>query len=175
MITHTSPTTTPVSRSRRPSRASRFRVKIAAWLLAAYSFLVALVVFTPSPVDKPLRSDLDRILQELHERGLPSFIGYGDVEFLANVAMFVPIGFLAAIALPQKAWPLLLVIGPALSAAIETIQRVVLPERYATLQDIVANGSGAVAGAIIAVVLRLLISHRDRLVVEDDAEGRRSL
>jgi hypothetical protein len=150
------------------------RVKLTAWLLAAYALAVAAVVFTPSPVDRPLREDLDRIIQELHESGVPQFIGYGDIEFLSNVVMFVPIGFLLALVLPRRTWALAIVAGPLLSGAIEATQLLVLPERYATLQDVVANGIGSLCGAIVAVILRMLASHRDRLVLEDVMEGRRS-
>ncbi len=158
----------------RRSRASKLRVRLTTWLLAFYALAVATVVFTPSPVDRPLRADLDRIIAELHERGVPAFIGYGDIEFLSNVVMFVPIGFLLALLLPGRAWPVAVVAGPLLSALIEVTQLLVLPARYATLQDVLANGVGSLCGAILAVLLRMVASHRDALVLEDVRAGRRT-
>lgn len=155
--------------------ADRFRVRFVSALLALYVGCVLLVTLTPSPVDKGVSVYIDRILQEFHERGLPGFFGYAEVEFLANVAMFVPVGFLAALVLPRNLWWVLLVLGPIASAVIEGMQLLFLPARYASVLDIVANSMGALAGAILAVAIRMLVNHRDRLLVDDLRTGRRSL
>jgi hypothetical protein len=159
--------------TRKPSRAGRFRVGVAGWLLAGYAVVVGAIVLTPSPVDRSLRGDLERIIGELHERGLPHFIGYGDVEVVSNMLMFLPIGLLLAIALPHRAWPLVIVIGPLLSAAVEGAQLLLLPARTASVLDIVANGTGALLGAALGILLRILVRHRDRLVLDDVVAGRR--
>lgn len=134
--------------------------------LVVYVALVLTVTLTPSPVDRPFRHDLDRLIEKLHRHGLPGSIGYDQIEFLSNVAMFVPIGFIAALLLPRRSWWLVLFAGPLFSGAIELAQLAFLPERHATLSDVLANSAGALVGAICAVLLRLVVAWRDRLVVE---------
>lgn len=152
--------------------SSKLRVWFASVMLTAYVGFVLLVTLTPSPVDKPFQHDLQRILEELHDRGLPGFVGYDFVEFSSNVALFIPIGFVAALLLPRRGWWLVLLVGPLFSVAIEFLQHSVLPERYATVSDVLANSIGTLIGALFAVLLRLLTSWRDRLVLEQVLAGR---
>jgi glycopeptide antibiotics resistance protein len=151
-------------------RASRFRVRLVSLVLAAYVGLVAVITLTPTHFDRPFGPYIDKLLVKLHEHGLPQWFGYGDVQFLANVAMFLPLGFLAALLLPRKAWWVLLFLGTAFSSAIEFAQSLYLPARYSDPLDVVANSLGALVGAVIAITLRLLVSHRDRLVERDNVD-----
>ena len=107
----------------------------------------------PSPVDTDSRGLLNRILRELHERGVPSFVDYSFVEFAANIAMFVPLGFLLAVVLGPRRWWLAFFITIALSASIELYQFVALPHRYATVRDVVANSGGGALGALLAALV----------------------
>lgn len=155
--------------------SSRLRIWLASLALAVYVALVLTVTLTPSPVDKPFRHDLERLLEELHERGLPAIVTYGFVEFASNVGMFIPIGFIAALLLARRWWWLVLLLGPLFSLAIELMQRTLLPERYATFSDVLANSIGALVGALLAVILRALVAWRDRLLIDQalaDPRGR---
>ncbi|MCU1437732.1 MAG: hypothetical protein JWP66_819 [Naasia sp.] len=155
--------------------ADRFRIRLVSVLLALYLAIVAAITLPPSPVDRPVRGQIDRVLEELHERGVPEYIGYSKVEFAANIAMFVPVGFLIALGLAARfAW-LALLLGPVLSAALELAQKLLLPERYASVLDVLANSLGALVGFVIAVLLRLLVARRDRLLITDVRDGRRRL
>jgi glycopeptide antibiotics resistance protein len=154
--------------------ASRFRVLLVSIAFALCLLALLLVTLTPTPVDQPFEKLLTRLISELHERGLPRMIGYGEIEFGANVAMFVPIGFLTALLLPRRfAWVAILV-GPLLSAVVETTQLVFLPARYASVLDVVANSAGSLLGVGIAAALRRAVAHRDRLVMEDVRAGLRN-
>lgn len=154
----------------RPS--SRLRVWLASTALALYAAFVLTVTLTPSPVDKPFRHDLERLLEELHERGLPEIVTYGFVEFASNVGLFVPLGFVAALLLARRWWWLVLLTGPLFSLAIELTQSTLLPERYATASDVLANSIGALVGALLAVTLRALVAWRDRLVIGQTLQDR---
>ncbi len=78
--------------------------------------------------------------------GTESF-GFGWIEAVANVVMIVPLAFLAGWWL--RRFLLVAVLGCAASAAIEIIQLVV-PDRVASVRDIVANTTGAAIGAGLA-------------------------
>ena len=71
------------------------------------------------------------------------------VDVLANVALFVPLGFLYAIARQDANVPpsRIFLLALAASAAIESVQLFEVT-RFASLSDIVANGAGAYVGAV---------------------------
>lgn len=137
-----------------------------AWFLAlGYGTVVVFVAFWPSPVDRPVAGLLARVLDELHERGVPAFVDYTFVEFTANVAFFVPVGIAIGLALPLRAFFVMFLLGPAVSIAVELIQGAFLEARYATVHDVVANAIGATLGVAIALALRALVAMRDERVI----------
>lgn len=141
------------------------RHALIAFLAIGYGTFLAFVVFWPSPIDKPIASQLDRAIAELHERGVPAFVDYAFIEFTANVLLFVPVGILFALLLPLRYWALALLLGPALSAGIEVAQHFILEERYSSVYDIIANSIGATLGVILAVALRAVVNARDDQVI----------
>lgn len=152
--------------SQRLPSTSGIRHAMVGTLMVVYGVFLAFIVFWPTPIDRPVRGLIDRVIQELHERGVPSFIDYGVIEFTANVALFVPVGVLLGLAIPVR-WSLLtLVLGPALSAGIEFAQSTLLDERYATARDVVANSIGSTFGVLLALTLRALVASRDVRVIE---------
>lgn len=124
-------------------------------------FLVGLaaLTLTPSRIEQSLPNLLDLVLGAAHRLGWES-LDFTRLEILANVLVFVPVGILAFLLLPRRVWPLALLVGPLLSLAIETAQRVALPHRAATLTDVVANSTGAVLGVALAVLCTLLLAPR---------------
>ena len=158
----------------RATYAGAFRVRFVAVLTVMYIVVVLAVTLTPTTVDHGLDPYIERILQELHERGVPAFVDYGFIEFSANIVFFVPVGFLLGILFQYRLWFLAIVCGGALSAAVETVQGLFLPGRVSSLTDVLANTTGAVIGCIVAVAVRMLILHRDTLVIRDVLEGRRA-
>ncbi|MFB2581010.1 VanZ family protein [Herbiconiux sp. P15] len=124
-------------------------------LLVVYSVAVLVVVAWPTPVDRGASRAIVRVLQALHDRDVLMFIGYRQVEFLSNVGMFVPLGLLIGIVLGRRFWGFAVLIGFGLSVGIEVCQAVFLPERFATVDDVIANTSGALVGALVAGVFFL--------------------
>ena len=80
---------------------------------------------------------------------------YVAVEFLANIAMFVPIGVL--VTLLSHRWWIAVAVGIALTCGIEFTQ-MFLPARFPDVQDIFANTLGAVLGALGVVVWTRFLS-----------------
>jgi glycopeptide antibiotics resistance protein len=158
----------------RATHAGAFRVRFVAVLTIMYVVVVLVVTLWPTAVDRGVDPYIDRVLQELHQRGVPTFVDYGFIEFTANIVFFVPVGFLLGILLPYRFWFLAVVFGAVLSVAVETAQGLFLPGRVSSLADVLANTTGAVVGCTVAVAVRMLILHRDTLVIRDVLEGRRA-
>ena len=74
-------------------------------------------------------------------------------EFVVNVLVFVPLAVLGRWAWPGRAAWQWAVVGAAASVAVEVVQGLALPERSATLVDVVANTTGAVLGGLVAALL----------------------
>ncbi|MBD7958268.1 VanZ family protein [Microbacterium sp. Sa4CUA7] len=156
--------TIPATARRLPSTSGP-RHAIAAILASGYGLFLALVVFWPSPIDRPFAALLARLIAEAHERGVPSFVDYAFIEFTANVALFIPVGVVLGLIVPLRWTILALLLGPALSGAIELAQHVLLPGRYSSGADIVANSWGAAVGVILAVTVRAIVALRDEKVI----------
>ncbi|MCS5735546.1 VanZ family protein [Herbiconiux daphne] len=124
--------------------------RVAAVLLAAYGLVVILIVAWPVPVDKDAHGFILKLLRLLHERDLLMFLGYAQIEFTANVAMFVPIGVLVGVLFGRRHWGWAVGVGFAASSAIELAQWVLLPGRYGTPDDVIANTLGTLVGALLA-------------------------
>lgn len=136
---------------RTPSLRPGVRRALAA-VAVLYLAGVALVVLWPSPVDRPEAGTIRAVFVWLHAHGLPRWLGYAQLEWSSNVAFFIPFG-LFAVLLGARPWAALLA-GVAASAAAETAQALFLPERTASLMDILANGLGTFVGAAVAVLVQ---------------------
>ncbi|MDN4645133.1 VanZ family protein [Arthrobacter sp. PsM3] len=128
--------------------------RLPARLLAAYFAALALIGFWPTPVDAPAQSLLTKVLAKLHAHGIPGWINYNLVEASANVLLFIPVGFAAALALPSRRWWHISALGLLASACVELGQFLFLPHRVASLLDVATNTAGAVVGVILARALR---------------------
>lgn len=129
--------------------------RIAVRVLAALTLIAVFAIgYWPVPVDRGVRSVLGSLLDRLAAAGAPGWIDYAHLEFGANVVMFVPLGVLIALILPRWEWWLAPIIGLALSLAIELGQAVLLPERFATPLDVLANTIGATIGALVVTAFR---------------------
>ncbi len=142
------------------------RVGLATALFFVYLAFVMWVTMTPSLDGVGVDSVADRVLRVLHRLGMPEAFGYMELEFTANIGMFIPLGFLLGLALPGWGWWLALIILPAYSGAIEWTQGEFLSDRVSDLRDIVSNSLGAWIGTFIAATLRGMVHARDAKVLE---------
>lgn len=118
---------------------------------------LALIAFWPTPVDRPVSSELAAFLKTIHSLGFPRWFNYAFVEATANVVLFVPLGCVAALAFPDKRWWQVTAFGLLVSGCIELGQELFLHDRFASPSDVVTNTAGCVIGvlAIRAIVRRL--------------------
>ena len=106
----------------------------------------------PSIYDADTASVLDAVVRALRSWPPTDWVTLDLVEFVANVALFVPLGMLV-IAWRGRWWHGIL-IAVVVSAAIETIQLLFLPTRVADVRDLVANTTGATLGVALALRVR---------------------
>lgn len=148
----------------RPS-TSGARVAFAGTLLLLYGAMVLVLTMWPTPITEGREAAVDKVIAVAHRSDVFDWFGYSAFEFLANVAMFVPLGFLAGLALPRRlAWTGLLLL-PAFAAGIEATQMLLISDRHGTVQDVVANGIGGWIGLLIAFVVRAMVHARDNRVI----------
>ncbi|MGV8883937.1 MAG: VanZ family protein [Rhodoglobus sp.] len=144
---------------------SRARVWLATLGLVASVAIILLATMWPTPLDQGYQGAINKVMAVLHRNGVPKWFGYNKLEFSANIAMFIPLGFLVALLLPQKVWWLALLLCPGLSVAIELIQGAVLDARVSSALDVLANSLGALIGILVAVAIRALVYQRDQKVI----------
>lgn len=120
--------------------------------LAAAGAVVAVVTLSPVPLQQALDGPLTRGLALLHDWGLPGSAHLA--EAAANVALFVPLGLLAALVIPRRWW-WAVVVGAALaSLTVEVVQHAVLAQRVGSARDVLTNTVGALVGVGLAATWR---------------------
>lgn len=122
---------------------------LAALALLAYSGLVACLTLTDPSTGSWAFSLADRAASRISDGQLQ----WSQTEVLANVALFVPAGFLLAVVLRSP----LLAAGLCVlaSVGIEYVQLRYLPSRVASGADVLHNTYGAVLGAALGWPLTL--------------------
>jgi glycopeptide antibiotics resistance protein len=130
--------------------------RLATALLAYVAVVTAVVTLLPFQFAIPTRP---RVM-----------LTGGIVDVLANVALFIPLGFLYSVARQDANVPprRILLVALAASAAIESVQLFEVT-RFASLSDVVANGAGAYVGAVFQQRLSR------RIAMDARAVGRLSL
>ena len=140
------------------------RHPVLSLLTGGYLAFVAWLTLTPQ-VDAAGRIwVIYRVLDALHRRGHLLRIDDNQVEFLANIALFVPVGMFLLLLVGTRLWWVALAASFAMTTFIEIAQRSI-PGRVPDERDLMANGLGAVIGVLIALVLTLpaaLRRHRQR-------------
>lgn len=120
---------------------------------ATYVIGLGLVGYWPVPVDRPVYGTLTAVLNYIHAHGAPPWVDYHFVEGSANVAIFIPFGFLAFLALYPIAWWRICGLGLLVSACMELGQLLLLTARFSSIIDIVTNTIGTVIGVGFARIL----------------------
>jgi hypothetical protein len=137
------------------------RLRWVLGFLALYVLAIALVVLTPVSYSGIVNAIGDWIHDDL---GI-TFFGSGWIEFAGNVLMFVPLGFLLTLLFRHPWYGTILAV--VLSAGVELAQ-IVIPDRQASVRDVVSNGIGALVGAFLAW---LIVLRRERRRARAAASG----
>ena len=132
----------------------------------AYLAFVGWVTLTPGS-EAPTESDLVlRVLARLQGYEHMEWLTYSRAEYLANIALFVPIGLFLLLLFGTRFWWLAVVAALTMTSFIETVQKVI-PGRVSDDRDIAANTLGAVVGVVVGLVLTLPSTLR-RWAAEED-------
>ncbi|GAB3617915.1 hypothetical protein GCM10027416_24720 [Okibacterium endophyticum] len=115
---------------------------------ALYTLFIAALTCGPQPVDDTRGSMLRTVLDWLAGSPITSWLTYSLIEFVANIAMFVPFGVLAAALAGQRRWWVAFAAGCACTLIIETVQ-LALPDRVSDPRDLVANSLGTLVGVAL--------------------------
>ncbi|MET3709263.1 VanZ family protein [Arthrobacter sp. UYEF6] len=124
------------------------------WALAAFLAALAIIAYWPSPVDQPIQGLLSSAFRFLHSHGVPAWFNYKFVEAAANVALFLPLGFMASLAFRTKSWWQIGGFGLLISGCMELGQLLFLHARFASPVDVATNTLGTVLGALLAQLIR---------------------
>jgi len=130
-------------------------------LIALVSYLIVLITTSlwPKPVDgEGLLATITReVLRFTSSYDSLKWIQYNQLEAIANVLLYVPLGIFLVMFWPKaKIW-LLALIPALISLLVEGSQRLFLPDRYATLNDVISNALGGVLGIVIAASIRRMM------------------
>lgn len=119
----------------------------AGVLLALYTVVIAKLTLQPASAEQHTFTLLDRTMTRVSGGRLD----WSQTEMLANIALFIPAGFLLAVVL-RRVWA-----GIALcllaSICIELAQYKYLPTRVPTMDDVQRNTIGGAIGACVAGLL----------------------
>ena len=116
-------------------------------LLPVYLVVLGVIVFSPS--DEATNAPgliawlFDRV-DELQASFAPAYVA---LEFVANIALFVPFGVLVRLAFARPPWWAILLLGFATTLTIEIVQAT-LPTRFSTASDVIANTAGTALGVL---------------------------
>lgn len=123
-------------------------------LTLAYLAFVGWVTLTPGS-EAPTQSDLVlRVLARLQGYDHLSWLTYDRAEYLANIALFLPVGLFLLLLFGSRLWWLAVAAAIAMTSCIETVQKSI-PGRVSDQHDIAANTMGAVIGVAVGLVLTL--------------------
>ena len=143
---------------------SIYRWAIAWAGLALCAAFILVLTMWPTPIDRGYGAAIDRVLQILHNRGVPEWFGYRKFEFAANIVMFVPFGFFISLSLPFKYLWVVFGVIPSFSAGIELTQSLFLDQRFSSAADVAANTLGGYIGLVVAAIMWVLVRSRDRAI-----------
>lgn len=139
--------------------SSRRRIARLLTLALGIPFVavIAFLALTPRRIEERIPNVLDLVLAAAHRLGWGS-LDFTTLEIIANVLVFIPIGFIAYLFLPRRIWWLALLAGPAASVSIELVQLIALPNRVASTADVAENVLGATIGVVLCVLASRALS-----------------
>lgn len=139
--------------------------------LATLAYLAVVGWLTLTPQSSVLNNTLLWRLSEFFERfESTEWITFSTLEFVANVALFVPLGLFFVLLLGRRQWWLAIVAGLLLTAGIEFVQQFI-DGRVSDPRDLVANGLGTILGTLIALILTAGKARRLRAQARAALEG----
>ena len=137
------------------------RHPVLAVITFIYLGVVGWVTLGPQPLDSSGNALLFRLLAEFAQHPSTNWITYQRVEFLANVAMFIPIGIFFLLLFGRWWWFASVFAGVMLTCVIEFAQ-MFIPSRVSDVSDLIANSTGTFVGVLFALIVTTPAALRDR-------------
>ena len=137
----------------------------------AYLAFVGWVTLTPRSHAPTSSALVRRVLAHLQGYRHLEWLTVHRAEFLANIAMFVPVGLFLLLLFGSRFWWLAVLVAVAMTSSIETVQRFI-PGRVPDDRDIAANTMGAVIGILLGLVLTFPATLRRWTAEEDRRRAR---
>jgi glycopeptide antibiotics resistance protein len=139
--------------------SARPRRRTIVVLTAVYLAVVGALTLGPQPTNAMTRHFSADIILGVGRFDPGLNLRYSDLEFVANIGMFVPLGILFVVAFGRSRWWAAVLVGGALTLLIEGAQRYI-PDRVSDPRDVLANITGAAVGALIALIATGLTARR---------------
>ncbi|MGV8965596.1 MAG: VanZ family protein [Cellulomonas sp.] len=136
---------------------TRAQLRALRWALAGYTVFVAVILGWRTPTT-PVVDTLAVVSEQVRAIGAEGWLTDPRIEFLANIALFVPFGLLLAAVLRPTRWWWAVVAGFGYSLTAEIAQGIWRPQRSGTVSDVIANTLGALLGAGLAVLIARRLS-----------------
>ena len=121
--------------------------------LATFAYLAVLAWATLTPQSAPATTSLLWRLARFFERFTATdWLTFSTLEFLANIALFVPLGLFFVLLFGRRRWWLAIFIGVVMTVLIEFAQQFI-GGRVSDPRDLVSNSIGAVVGTVLGLIL----------------------
>ena len=121
--------------------------------LATFAYLALVAWATLTPQSAPATTNvLWKLAQFFGRFDVTQWLTFSTIEFLANIALFVPLGLFFVLLFGRARWWLAILIGIALTVVIEYAQQFI-GGRISDPRDLVSNSIGAVVGTILGLIL----------------------
>ena len=146
-----------------PKLASRAKVLAARATLAIYATFIGFVVFWPVTVDSQglTHQVVEAVVTYTQSQPTLQWADYNFFEAASNIALFVPLGVLLVLNFKKLTWWQATLIAMVFSTTAELIQLTVITARVFSPLDILHNSLGAIAGAGIGKLLRIIGSGKN--------------
>lgn len=114
-----------------------------------YLALVAWLTLSPQAPDQR-DGPLWQLAVFLDQFAATQWLTFNDLEFVANIALFVPLGLFFVLLVGKRRWWLALGLAMGLTVGIEWVQQFI-PSRVSDVRDIFSNSLGAAIGVLITL------------------------
>lgn len=129
---------------------------------ATFSYLVVVGWLTLSPQAPDQRDGpLWQFAVFLDQFSATQWLTFNDLEFVANIGLFIPLGLFFVLLVGKRCWWLALSLAIGLTTGIEWVQQFI-PSRVSDVRDIVSNSLGAAIGVGITLTVAV-VRHRARI------------
>ena len=131
---------------------NRPRPRAAVFITLGYLVFIGWLTLGPQPTNTDTKAWAMVLVEAVNRLGPIHTFTFADLEFLSNIAIFVPLGFLFVVLFGRRRWWMAIALGIALTLFIEGTQEF-LPARVPDVRDLIANTTGAAVGVLFALLV----------------------